>query len=94
MTARKGKKAFDAWSLVHVGAGVGLAVVGMGPWLAIALIFGFEVLEAVLRRIPVKGGGGLFEYESWPNVVADIVVGAGGYLAVHAFWEGFWPFAA
>ncbi|MBI2079088.1 MAG: hypothetical protein HYT80_12120 [Euryarchaeota archaeon] len=92
MTSRKGVKAVDAWSLVHVASGVGLAVVGVGPWLAVGAIVGFELVEGGLRRISVKGGGGLFEYESWPNVVTDVLVGVAGYVAVHAFWPGLFPF--
>lgn len=91
MTARKGSGAIDVWSAVHFVSGIGLGVVGLGPWLAIGAIVGFEVLEAALRGIKGKKGGGLFEYESWPNVVADIVVGALGYLVIHAFWPGIWP---
>ena len=40
----------------------------------------YEVAEAGLRRIRLKEGG-LFEYESWPNIVLDVVVGMAGFWA-------------
>ncbi|MHB8634114.1 MAG: hypothetical protein ACYDBQ_09140 [Thermoplasmatota archaeon] len=48
-------------------------------WVPLLLFVGFEVLEAMLRRLPTNGGG-LFEYESWPNIVADVVVGMAAFM--------------
>jgi hypothetical protein len=78
MTMKPGHAPLDRWSLVHLASGIGLGLIPVSwPW-ALALLVGFEVLEAGLRRIR-RHGGGLFEYESWPNIIADVVVGVAGY---------------
>lgn len=94
MALRKGEDAIDRWSIVHAGSGVGLAVLGVSVVPASALLVGFEALEAVLRRFKTEEGG-LFEYESWPNVIADLILGLAGYLATFWFmqrvgWDGIW----
>lgn len=94
MTGRNGEAAIDAWSLVHFAAGllVGLLPVG---WLSAALLLvGYEALEAGLRRIQTKDGG-LFEYESWPNIAVDIGLGLAGFGVVHVAVRPFlpWPWA-
>lgn len=75
---RRGDSAPDRWSWVHLAGGLGLGLVGSPWWLAVGLIVGFEAVEAALRRITTAEGG-LFEYESWPNVAADVVIGITGY---------------
>ena len=75
---RKGDAPFDSWSPVHVASGAGLALLGASLPVAVGLIVGFEVLEAGLRRIKTAEGG-LFEYESWSNITADIILGMAGF---------------
>lgn len=43
----------------------------------------YEGLEGVLRRVKLKDGG-LFEYESWANIIIDILVAVVGYAL--AIW--------
>lgn len=81
MSARKGEAAFDWWTLVHAAAGAAVGLTGLDWFWGLGLIIGFELLEGGLRRIKVEEGG-LFEYESWPNIVVDILVGAAAYLLV------------
>ena len=80
---RKGEAALDRWSWAHVGTGVALAKVRVGPWVAVLLLVGFDVLEAALRRVNLDGGG-LFEYESPRNIVADVALGVVAFLIVRA----------
>lgn len=49
--------------------------------MALGALVVYELFEGGLRRIKLRDGG-LFEHESWPNVVADVVVGMAGYVAV------------
>lgn len=90
---RKGEAALDWWSLVHLGSGLVLGLAPIGWVWAIGLLVGYEVFEAGLRRIKTKEGG-LFEYESWPNIGVDIVVGLLGFAVTHVTVEPFlpWPF--
>lgn len=86
---RPGEAPLDAWSLVHAASGAGLALV-VGPWyVALGLLVAYEGLEAGLRRIKVEEGG-LFEYESWPNIVADVAVGMLGFAVLRASWAWHW----
>ena len=80
---RKGEAALDRWSWAHVGTGAALAKVRVGPWAAVLLLVGFEVLEAGLRRVSLHGSG-LFEYESPRNIVADVALGVLAFLVVRA----------
>lgn len=82
--ARRGEAAFDRWSWVHLGSGLALGVLFSGWLVPLSLLVAFEAAEGVLRRIPFKAGG-LSEYESWPNILADLFVGMVGALAVHAW---------
>lgn len=93
MTGRKGEAAIDWWTLVHFAAGLVLGLLPIGWLWAVAAVVGYEVLEAGLRRIKTRGGG-LFEYESWPNIAADIVIGLAGFAIVHVAVAPFlpWPF--
>jgi len=75
---RAGEDPLDAWSLVHVASGLALGLPGWPWWLVLLLLVAFEALEGVMRRIR-PGGEGLFEYESWPNVGMDVVVGMAGF---------------
>jgi hypothetical protein len=80
---RRGELPFDKWSLVHVASGAALGLVtGSFLW-AFALLVAYEGLEGILRRVrPDPSGRGLFEFESWPNILADILVGMAGFVAV------------
>jgi hypothetical protein len=76
---RPGHAALDRWSLVHLASGFGLGLLPLGwPW-ALAALVAFEGAEAGLRRIRTQGGG-LFEYESWRNIIVDIVIGGAGFV--------------
>jgi hypothetical protein len=81
-----GEAPFDRWSLVHVGSGIALGLV-FADWtgflIVVALLVGYEALEGILRHIkPDPNGKGLFEYESWPNIIADVLVGLAGFVAI------------
>jgi hypothetical protein len=79
VTGRPGEPPLDPWSVVHVAAGLALGLVVRDALLAFVLILGYEVLEAGLRRVK-RGGKGLFEYESWPNIWYDVLFGVVGWL--------------
>lgn len=83
LARRRGESAFDRWSWVHVGSGAALALLVADWRIVLGLLVAFEGLEGALRRIRVKEGG-LFEYESWPNIVGDLVVGMAGFFVIHA----------
>ena len=82
----------DSWSWAHLAGGgvLGLLTLHWG-WILVAIL-GVEVVEWFLRRVPGKDGG-LFAHESAANVVADVVIGFGAYVAVA--WllpgPGLWP---
>lgn len=78
MLRRRGESPWDWWTVPHAAAGAALGLLGMGwPW-ALAVILGFELVEAGLRRVKHEGKG-LFEYESWPNIAADVVVAVAAF---------------
>jgi hypothetical protein len=81
VTGGPGEAAFDSWTWVHLSSGMGLAFMGVTWWWALGLLIVYEVFEAALRRIKLEEGG-LFEYESWGNIVADVVVGVAGWAMV------------
>lgn len=96
MAKRKGEAALDWWTIPHVASGVLLALLGV-PWLvAFAVLVVYEVIEAGLRRVK-RGGAGLFEYESWPNIGTDILVAMVGFaltwlwLPDFGVWAYFFP---
>jgi hypothetical protein len=64
---------------VHVAAGIAVGLVVRDIVWAMAVIVGYEVLEAGLRRVK-RHGKGLFEYESWPNIWYDVLFGGVGWL--------------
>lgn len=78
---RKGEAALDNWSWAHVVSGAGLALTGVSWMGALGMLVGFEAVEALLRRVHTKERWGVFEYESWPNVIADVVTGMVGFAA-------------
>src|SRR5438552_2756889 len=78
---RRGEAALDAWTWVHVGSGAALGALLGSWWLALLLLLLYEAFEAGLRRIRLQDGG-LFEYESWPNIGADVVAGLLGFAAM------------
>ena len=82
---KKGEAAFDSWSWAHVASGAGLALTGVSWGWSLAMLVGFEAFEAALRRIQTKSAGGLFEYESWPNIMADVATGMVGFAAARLF---------
>lgn len=84
MTRLRGEDALDRWTWAHVATGFGLGFLGVKLGWASALLIGFEALEGVLRQFKVEEGG-LFEYESWKNILADVLVGIAAYAAVRPF---------
>ncbi|HUR62974.1 MAG TPA: hypothetical protein VM241_00680 [Candidatus Thermoplasmatota archaeon] len=83
MSFRRGELPFDKWSLVHVASGVALGFLLSSFLWAFALLALYEAFEGVLRRVNRDAEGrGLFEYESWPNILADVLVGMAGFVAV------------
>jgi hypothetical protein len=85
-TSKKGQAALDWWTLPHVGSGIVLAILLAEAWAILGLAILYEVLEALLRRIKTRSGAGVFEYESWPNIVADVVVAMVPWLIVRLFF--------
>lgn len=83
---RSGKAALDWWTLPHVGSGIVLAILLAEVWLILTLLILYEAFEAALRRVKTKSGGGVFEYESWPNIIADIIVAMVPWLIVALFF--------
>jgi hypothetical protein len=80
---RRGEAALDRWSLVHAASGAALGLLTRSFLLALALLVAYEALEAGLRALKRDPAGkGLFEYESWPNIAADVLVGMAGFAAV------------
>jgi hypothetical protein len=90
VTGRKGEAALDWWTLVHFAAGLVLGLLPIGWVWATAIIVGYEVLEAGLRRVKTKEGG-LFEHESWPNIAVDVAIGLAGFGVTHVALEPFLP---
>lgn len=84
IVTRPGDAPIDVWSLAHLATGFALGVLSQKWWLAFALVAGFELFEAVMRRVK-RHGAGIFEYESWPNIIADIAIGMLGWYAT-AWW--------
>ena len=82
MTMRKGEAAFDAWSWVHVASGVALGAIGFGGLATLVLLVLYEAIEALLRK--GRSGVGVFEYESWANIVADLCFGMAGFALAWA----------
>ena len=70
-------RVFDKWSLVHLGAGVGLGLIKVSrPW-AYTILIGYEIVENVMMR---KEMGDLFdEIEGPANAVSDVIVAGIGY---------------
>ena len=83
---RPGEAALDWWTLPHVGSGIVLALLLAEPWLIAALLIVYEAFEAALRRIKTKAGAGVFEYESWPNIIADVLVAMVPWLIMWLFF--------
>ncbi len=83
MTGRNGEHPFDRWTWAHVASGLALGALHV-PWLwMLIIVILYEGLEGVLRRVKLKDGG-LFEYESWANIIIDILVAVVGYAL--AIW--------
>jgi hypothetical protein len=81
MSYRKGEAPFDRWSLVHAGSGMVLGLLRLDWLLVLTLLLLYEAFEGFLRRVKTEDGG-LFEYESWPNIAIDIAAGMVGYGAM------------
>lgn len=86
---RRGRAALDWWTLPHVGSGIVLALLLTEPWAILALLILYEAFEGALRRVKTKAGGGVFEFESWPNVIADVIVAMVPWLIVWLFFPGY-----
>lgn len=84
---RKGEAAVDAWSWVHLASGVALGAVGFGFLATFGLLVLYEAVEALLRK--GRSGVGVFEYESWTNILVDILVGMLGLAAAWAVRAAF-----
>ncbi|HEX2066970.1 MAG TPA: hypothetical protein VHI93_09180 [Candidatus Thermoplasmatota archaeon] len=83
MSFRPGEAPFDRWSLAHVASGAALGLVLSSFLWAFVLLTVYEAAEGALRRVKRDPSGrGLFEYESWPNILADVLVGLAGFVAV------------
>lgn len=82
MSGQPGEQSLDPWSVVHVLAGLLLGLFVRNVWLALALLGAYELLEGGLRRVkrPGQQGKGLFEHESWGNIVFDLLFGMIGWL--------------
>lgn len=75
-----GQNAIDAWTFVHLASGFVLAkTLPLKRSHALCLFIGFEIAEAILRKIPGNNGKGLFEPESWKNIGCDILAGYAGF---------------
>lgn len=83
---RKGAAALDWWTLPHVASGIVLAILLAEAWLILALLIVYEAFEAALRRVKTKAGAGVFEYESWPNIIADVIVAMVPWLILVLFF--------
>lgn len=80
------RKPVDWWSALHFTAGCVLCFLYV-PWYGmLALAVGYEGLEAATRRNRTHKGG-IFEGESWVNIVADVVVACLGWAAT---WGVLW----
>jgi hypothetical protein len=75
---RKGQAAFDRWSIPHLLTGFGLGMLPLRWPFVLALLVAYEAFEGGLRQYRLEEGG-VFEYESWPNIAADIMLGMLGY---------------
>lgn len=85
---RKGERAVDWWSIPHFAAGVALGMLGLGWITAAFLIVAYEFVEGGLRRVKLQDGG-LFEYESWPNIFMDLVIGFAGFALFRLLFPAF-----
>ena len=66
-------KAFDLWTIVHLGAGLLLAFLRVPRPIAYGLIILVELVEFMLR------GMSNFFRESRANILADLAIGIGAY---------------
>jgi hypothetical protein len=81
VTGKPGEPPLDPWSIVHFASGLALGTVLHHPTLVLALLAAYEAFEGALRR--VKGrrtGKGVFEHESWTNIVHDVLFGMLGWV--------------
>lgn len=85
-SSKKGQPALDWWTLPHVASGIALALLLAEPWTILALLVLYEAFEAGLRRYKTRSGAGVFEYESWPNIVADVIVAMVPWLILWLFF--------
>ncbi len=84
VTGRINRAFFDAFSLVHLGLGIGLALFGLGLGPTLAVAAGWEVAERALKAwVP-----GAFLYPSqdtWANSAGDLAAAALGWLVTQAW---------
>jgi hypothetical protein len=86
----RGEKAIDWWSLPHFASGLLLGLLPIGWVTCFAALTLYEGFEAALRQVKTEEGG-LFEYESWRNILFDIVVGLAGFAIIHYAIRPFLP---
>jgi hypothetical protein len=79
-----GEKPLDGWSWAHFASGAVLAFMPISLFACLLLLTAYEAFEQELRLV---GGPGeaLLEYESQANIVADVLVGVGGFVLVRIF---------
>lgn len=92
MTMRKGEAPLDTWTFVHAASGLALGALGVGVLVAVLLLVVYEIVEALLRKR--RSGAGVFEHESWGNIIADIIVGGAAFAIAFGVrsWWGWEPF--
>jgi hypothetical protein len=72
--ARRYERAFDAWSLMHVGVGYIAGLTGLPIGWAFSLFVGYELVEPKLKSMV-----GIEQAESLQNQVGDVAAGMLGW---------------
>lgn len=78
------RKPIDWWTIVHVGAGVAAAKVGVSRPAWVFTMAGYEIAEQAIERAKPDAFGGSGP-ESLTNALADIAVGWASYEVVRYF---------
>lgn len=73
---------WDGWTWNHVAAGLIGAIIQVRPRLAWGFAIGWEAYEGIVRRW--WPGEGIFDAESWPNVIVDILAAMVVFHIFHA----------
>ena len=70
-------RVLDGWTLVHLGAGIGLGLIKTPRFSAYSSLVVFEILENLILR---KKMAELFnDLEGPANIISDLVVATAGY---------------